>query len=336
MAITVWNKETGDNGLRPLKPSKDLGEVAALIEEAFADELDRSGRSALREMRWMGRWGFLLGWLDYLSPDVNTNLNGFVWLDNGAIVGNTTISRNAASSRQWFISNVAVLKTRRRRGIAHQLMVAAIEYIKEMRGTSASLQVRKGNGPAIHLYESMGFRYISATMFFVKERADRGAFLPFPPEVVVRDHRLDWADAQSAYKLAQNTVSLAHQKERPLHRSAFRLSGDVRIDNFWRTLVGLGRQKHLVVELQAGKFVATLSIEPGTWRTDHKVRLMVHPAWWGKLEQPLIRYAMNYLANYPARPIRCQQADDHQTVAETLLAEGFKIKHTLCWMKLNI
>ncbi len=337
MAITIWSKRTGDNGLRPLKPSRDLGDVAALIEEAFADELDRSGRSALREMRWMGRWGFLLGWLDYLSPDVNTNLNGFVWLDNGCIVGNTTVSRNASGSGQWFISNVAVAKTHRRQGIAHQLMAAALEYVKEMRGASVSLQVRKGNDPAIHLYEAVGFRYISATTFFYQKRADRKPVAPFPPGVTLRDHHLDWADAQSAYKLAGSTVLPAHQKERPLRRSAFRLSGgEVHLANFWRTLAGFGRQKHLVVESQAGTFAATLSIEPGTWRADHKVRFMVHPAWWGKLEQPLIRYAINYLAHYPARPVKCRQAEEHQAATETLLAEGFKIRHTLCWMKLTL
>ena len=157
MVITL-NRKKEENGIRPLKPSRDLQGVASLIEEAFAQELDQSGRTALQEMRMMGRWGFLLGWLDILSPDVNTHLNGFVWLEEGQIIGNVTVSRHAPGAKHWFISNVAVTKLYRGRGVARALMTAAIEFVKEMQGYEISLQVRRGNTPAIELYKSLGFK----------------------------------------------------------------------------------------------------------------------------------------------------------------------------------
>ena len=43
--------------LRPLDVQRDLGVVADLIHDAFADELDASGLSALREMRTFGHMG---------------------------------------------------------------------------------------------------------------------------------------------------------------------------------------------------------------------------------------------------------------------------------------
>ena len=62
MSITLISHKKNNNGLRPLKPSRDLSGVADLIEEAFSTELDQSGRAALNEMRWMGRWGLFLFW----------------------------------------------------------------------------------------------------------------------------------------------------------------------------------------------------------------------------------------------------------------------------------
>ena len=71
MVITL-NRKGEENGLRALKPSRDLQGVAMLIEEAFASELDQAGRLALRDMYRMGRWGFLLSWLDF----THNNLTG--------------------------------------------------------------------------------------------------------------------------------------------------------------------------------------------------------------------------------------------------------------------
>jgi len=34
--------------------------------------------------------------------------------------------------------------------------------------------------------------------------------------------------------------------------------------------------------------------------------------------------------------VRCRHTEDHREATETLLAEGFKIKHTLRWMKLTL
>ncbi|MFQ5576147.1 MAG: GNAT family N-acetyltransferase [Anaerolineae bacterium] len=336
MAITFIRRAGADNGIRPLKPSRDLRDVAGLIEEAFASELDRTGRAALREMRWLGRWGFLLFWLDVLSPDVNTHLNGFVSVERGQIVGNATVSRSAPGARHWFISNVAVAKLHRGRGTARQLMEAAIEYVKEMRGQSISLYVRQGNAPAIHLYQSMGFKRVSATafMFIPKPKAVERA--PFPPELTLREHNLDVRDSRAAYKLARTAIPARVQMERPLHQSHFSLGSEVAFNNFWRGLVGLGKAKHWVVEDKPGSFVGMLSVEPASWRGEHSLTFLVHPDWWGVLEDPLIRTALAYLKTCPARPISFRHSEEHKAGIQALLALDFSIERTHIWMKLDL
>ena len=320
-----------------MKPSRDLQGVAGLIEEAFAVELDRSGRAALREMRLMGQWGFLLLWLDYLSPDVNTHLNGFVWVDNGRIVGNVTVSRNSPGSKHWFISNVAVAKSHRRQGIARALMETAVDFVKDTRGHVVSLQVRQGNEPAVRLYESMGFRYISAISYMYLPAVKEVPYVPLPEGLKLRDHHLDLADATAAYNLARVTVPLNVQMQRPLRQSQFRLGSDVGFQNFWRGLLGWTKIKHWIVEDAEGKCIATMSLTPGTWRSESKIAFMVHPDWWGKLEEPLLSTILGHLkANFNKRPIAFQHPAEHETGIQALEAFGFINRRTHIWMKLNL
>jgi ribosomal protein S18 acetylase RimI-like enzyme len=335
MVITL-NRRNEENGLRPLIPSRDLQGVALLIEEAFATELDRSGRVALREMRMMGRWGFLFGWLDVFSPDVNTHLNGFVWLEDGRIVGNVTVSRSAPGGKHWFISNVAVAKTHRGRGIARALMTAALEYVKEMHGNVISLQVRQGNQPAIKLYESFGFRHISATSYLYLPRIGTVPYIPLPYGIRLREHNLDLSDASMAYAMARETIPINVQQERPLRQSQFRVGSEIRFTNFWRRLAGLKQIKHYVIEQPGGKFVATLGILAGAWRGDHKVSLMVHPDWWNKLEKPLISFALLHLKSNRCQAISFQHPDEHQPGIEAFKAFNFTVQRTHIWMKLNL
>ncbi|MEM7032976.1 MAG: GNAT family N-acetyltransferase [Chloroflexota bacterium] len=336
MVITL-NRKHEENGLRPLIPSKDLQGVATLIEAVFSSELDQAGRLALREMHRMGRWGFLLGLADYINPDVNTHLNGFVWVENGEIVGNVTVSRNSPLSKHWFISNVAVSEAYRQQGIARALMIAAIEFVKEMRGYEISLQVRQGNTPAINLYQSFGFRMITATSYLHLPRITNVVRQNFPSTLKLRPHKLNLHDSSKAYALARLSIPTNIQAERPLRQSQFRLSKpELRFNNFWRRLVGLGEHQHYVVEQASGNFVATVDIIAGAWRQDHKISFLVHPDWWGKLEMPLIHEALSYLASYKPKPITLQHPAEHEAGIDACKQLGFREQRTHIWMKLTV
>ena len=79
------------SGLRPVNLRTDLVPLADLIEIAFADTMDSSGRAAVREMRTLSRLGpglsVLLGMND-LAQGVGL---GFVWIEDGRLVGNTSV-----------------------------------------------------------------------------------------------------------------------------------------------------------------------------------------------------------------------------------------------------
>lgn len=56
--------------------------------------------------------------------------------------------------------NVAVSPEYRRQGIAQRLIEALVAALKERQVHSLALEVRAGNGPAIALYEKMGFSQV--------------------------------------------------------------------------------------------------------------------------------------------------------------------------------
>ncbi|RYG26319.1 ribosomal-protein-alanine N-acetyltransferase [bacterium] len=55
------------------------------------------------------------------------------------------------------VTNVAIAPTHQRQGIGRRLMVQLLEAAKSAGMICATLEVRAGNGPALHLYESLGF-----------------------------------------------------------------------------------------------------------------------------------------------------------------------------------
>ena len=161
-------------GIRPFDMGRDLRPVAELIADAFADELDAGGKAALREMRVLSYMGTLFGFFRTNALDFNNTFGGFVWNEDGRVIGNITVQRADSYGNRWQIANVAVDPAHRGRGIARQLMETALDYIKEMGGRWAVLQVRGGNEIALGLYERIGFENLGGTAKFELDRVPRG------------------------------------------------------------------------------------------------------------------------------------------------------------------
>jgi GNAT superfamily N-acetyltransferase len=153
---TQLAKSTPNAQLRPLNPRRDLRRVADLIELCFAETLDPDGQRYIKRMRQggqnkRGRWPGPVPSRFYLAAE------GFVWQENGDIVGNISLIPFISLGRPiYLIANVAVHPEYRRKGIARKLTHAALEWTDKRRIRSVWLQVRENN-PAVGLYESMGF-----------------------------------------------------------------------------------------------------------------------------------------------------------------------------------
>jgi GNAT superfamily N-acetyltransferase len=144
--------------MRPLNIVRDLPGVADLVEKCFADTMDSEGRNYIQQMRRAGQDNAFLRWASRTVESVSMPLSGYVWEENGEIIGNASLIPYRHARRKFYlIANVAVRPEYRNRGIGGALTSAAMEHARQRHAEETWLQVRDDNPGAIGLYRSLGF-----------------------------------------------------------------------------------------------------------------------------------------------------------------------------------
>ena len=144
--------------LRPLNILRDLPAVADLVETCFAATLDADGHRYIQQMRKAGNDNLFLRWATTAVETASMPLSGYVWEENGQIIGNVSVIPYRHEGRRYYlIANVAVLPDQRRRGIGRALTVAAMHHAQQRHADQIWLHVRDDNPGAIALYLSLGF-----------------------------------------------------------------------------------------------------------------------------------------------------------------------------------
>jgi ribosomal protein S18 acetylase RimI-like enzyme len=312
------------NGLRPVYLRRDLGEIADLLEVCFAPTLDAVGRSAIREMRTISRSGPLL-WVVARLGKMVPFMQGFVWIESGRVVGNVTITP-ASYGDGWVIANVAVYPEYRRRGIARQLMHAALDQVAQQ-GTFATLQVDADNTPARHLYETLGFQ--TQRLFTRWRRAGyHRPPLARPGQPPIQ--RLTRREADRLYALAERVRPDGRGGMgwlRPTRPGAFR-------PLYLATLRSLlsGRQSEFwVVPGQDDRIDGALRVESRIGGLSTAFDLLVSPERAGELEVPLIHFALRLpVARY--HPVVTEHPADDEAAGAALREYHFDPERTLVHM----
>lgn len=148
---------SAESSLRPFDPRRDLEPVADLVELCFADTLDPDGREYLGRMRAAANNPSFLNWASTAEWS-NPALNGYIWQQDGRIVGNVSlIPYFIHSQRHYLIANVAVHPKYRRQGIARRLTEQAVAHARQRSAPATWLHVREENQAAVDLYLSLGF-----------------------------------------------------------------------------------------------------------------------------------------------------------------------------------
>lgn len=332
MVISVASKGEKSRGLRPMEPSRDLRQVAALIEEAFADQLDFRGQQALRELKAVSRLGPLLWLLDRLSPEFHETFSGFVWVEEGRVVGNVTVNRSSWRSRKWFISNVAVERAYQGRGIARELMQAAISMARDRGGESVTLQVRADNMPALKLYRDLGFEELMGTAELQLERVGQVTFVPAEGFTL---RQRDYSEWHKEYGLAQAATPASEQRARPIRKEDFRKGFGGRVVD-WLGDIFAGQRTYRLAVDEGDRFIATLTVRASWWEGRQSLEMIVHPDYRGQVEEMLVTKALALMGNYPGQGVAVKMSASHQEAIETLKRYGFVEEKTLVQMRLNL
>lgn len=184
--------------VRRFDVNRDLLVVADLIEQAFAATLDSDGHRYIARMRRSARNPRFLRWAANITDRDALPLSGFVWEENGRVVGNLSLSRFYHHSRPvYLIANVAVSPTCRGRGIAGDLTATALEYTAQRGNPPVWLHVREENEVALRLYRQIGF--VERARRTTWHSSQRETASPAPEGVrITRWHRGLWRQ-QSAW-----------------------------------------------------------------------------------------------------------------------------------------
>jgi ribosomal protein S18 acetylase RimI-like enzyme len=332
MATTVINPSRQFRGLRPLDPRRDLPQVADLIEHAFSGELDSSGQAALRELRLMGRLGRVMGLVSALEGGWPGMFGGYVWVEDGHVVGNVTVQRADAHARRWQIANVAVAPEYRGRGIGRMLMEAALDHIRAHKGTWAVLQVRADNVVARRLYEQLGFEAITESS---EMRRDRPPESPLPVSAPLPMETLSAAEWEEVYDLALASLPTLARWWQPPRRHRFQITADQRLGEWLKRLIGSERVWRLGIRI--GERLATaVMVRAVRWQPLHRLEMWVHPDHWGKWELSLVAQALNLLIGSPAHEIAIHVNTEYTLLVEALRTVGFRAHRTLVTMRRRI
>ncbi|MBI3738343.1 MAG: GNAT family N-acetyltransferase [Chloroflexi bacterium] len=157
-SITVQTQSPQSGPLRPLNILHDLPQVADLIELCFSSTMDDDGQSYLQQMRRASRDNSFLRWAGTVVDSASLPLTGFVWEENGKIIGNASLVPHTYKGKKIaLIANVATHPDYRKRGIGRALTERVMASARQKGARELWLHVRDDNPTAIKIYADLGF-----------------------------------------------------------------------------------------------------------------------------------------------------------------------------------
>lgn len=274
------------SGPQPLDLSLHLRGVADLIELCFAREMDASGRGFIHEMRALAHLSWLLRLLTDLGLSQYIWTQGYVWVDDGRVVGSVSTQPDPNRPGVWLVANVATHPNHRRRGIARTLMHATLQAIQQRGGHTVLLQVDDDNQPAFDLYRDLGFTH-TATHTLWHHTGFLSLNAPTPGNYQIQ--RRTQAGWHAHWALAQQVRPEGWHWNRPL---AERDVNPTWQDALFQVLAGQ-RVTHWVMTPASlpDPLLAALTIREDAFGAQEWV-LLAHPDYGGYVERPLLTHAL--------------------------------------------
>lgn len=327
MVAAVLRGERAETGIRPFNPSRDLGAIVELITVAFGDRLDPAGRAVLAEMHRVVGWGPFLWWLYWPRWGGVGTTPGFVWVEEGCVVGNVSL-RRASGWDGFLVGNVAVHPDWQGRGIARALMEAALEEIRVRDARWVGLEVQADNRIARRLYERLGFREVGRTLHMLRAAGLGWAGDALPHSALRRGRSRDSAEL---VKLAHAVVPEIQRPLLELREEDYRLGWERALD-CW--LEGR-REAWWVVEEQGVVRGAVRALRERGCRPD-RLEVLVLPEHSDRLAGVLVRQGMASLGDVSRKEVETMLPASTGPLVVVLEAEGFQELRTLVQMRLEL
>jgi ribosomal protein S18 acetylase RimI-like enzyme len=189
------------SGPRPINLAKDTRQVLKLLDLSFGRNFGSLGHRVLYDRLSLSQVNPLALRFSMMTSGF---IPGFVWEEEGRIVGNLSLIGSEVPGR-YLIANVAVHPNFRRRGIARGLLQEAIDHVIGWGGRTVMLQVESDNDPAISLYLTSGFQIIG-TMKRWQSSPSNLRYVPIQADSVGQLREIGRRDWRAAYHLDRAMV----------------------------------------------------------------------------------------------------------------------------------
>ena len=327
MVATGVREVRARSAVRPFDPYRDLRPVAELITVAFRDRLGPDGSMALAEMHRAARWNSLLSWLYWPAWSNAGIVPGFVWVEQGHVVGNVSL-RRALEWGGFFVGNVAVHPDWQGRGIATALMEAALEVISRHGGRWVGLEVEADNPVAGQLYGRLGFKEAGRTLHMLCPAglADAGSLSPYPSL-----RRGGARDGPALIELVYAVVPQAYRSLLEIRREDYRPGWERSFDQW---LAGR-REVWWVVEEDCVLCGAVRALRERGRRPD-RLEILIAPGHHDRLASVLVSYGVASLRGISKKMIETVLPEPGEPLVAALEMAGFRKLRVLVQMRLDL
>ncbi len=326
MVIATLRKSRAQTGVRPFDPYRDPKPVAELISVAFKGELGPDGEIALAEMFRAARWGWLLGWLYWPGWNRSGLAPGFVWVEQGRVLGNVSLRR----ARGWggfFIGNVAVHPDWRERGIASVLMETALEAISARGGRWVGLEVRADNQTARRIYERLGFQKVGKTLYMLRPAGLPRSSLSSHPTL----RRGRSYDGAALVELVCENITIPHRSLLELRKENYRPGWERTLDHWLE-----GRREVWWVIEDGGVICGAVRVLHERGRRPDRLEVLVASGYSGRVETTLVQQGIACLRSAPKKMVEIVLPTPTDSLVAVLEDAGFQKLRVLVQMRMNL
>jgi len=325
--VPVVRPTARGSGLRRFDAYRDLGTVVDLIEVAFGEKLGPVGRYALAETRRFARYGWLIWALLHPFRHNFQPAPGFVWIEDGRIVGNVSV-RRACEWGGFLIGNVAVHPDLQGRGIGTALMEAALADVAAHRGRWVGLEVRSDNDVARRLYEKFGFRAVGEKVCMLRHASVPwdGGVRTYPGLRPGRSR-----DARIIAGMVRATIPDAQRALLEFREGDYMLGWERALD-CWLD----GRRETWWVAESSGVIQGALRAVHELSQRPDRMEIVVHPAYRGRVETSLIQKGLDTLHGPPKKAIEVSIVDPIGSTVAAFEQAGFCKFQVLVQMRLSM
>jgi ribosomal protein S18 acetylase RimI-like enzyme len=319
-SITIPVKVNDHPHIRPMNVLRDLSAVADLIELCFSSTMDNEGQRYLSDMRRASHDDSFLHWASHMAETASMPLTGYIWEQEGRIVGNASlIPFRDHGRRVYLIANVATHPDFRQRGIGRALTERVMQQARAKNASALWLHVRDDNPGAIKLYVELGFQEIARRTTWV---AVPDSLIPEPRtglEIVQRHPRfwplqIDWLR-----RLYPDSLTWYHS----WNLNALRPG----LWN-WLYLLFVDFNVRQWAAVRGDELLATLTWMPQVGRSEP---LYAATGEWadGEALTRLLIHARRALSNQSSLTLDFPAGE----MTDAIRAAGFKPRRTLLWMR---